>query len=156
MIGLTMSLLKYNPAEVEKANSGTELIALVLLSGGLLWVVVDESVSVALLAASLAMLGLLYLFRLVLSLRNKKSGLLLVLNYLLLLLGLSGMLPLIIPFHYPSVLRITLITLLSMLAVYNLFMRSPEEQLFYRSMRLLRIFLMTLFLLLLHFLPATE
>lgn len=154
-----MSLLKTNPVEVEKANSGTELLAMVLLSGGLLWVVVDENVSVILLSASLTSLCILYLYRLLMILRlviKKKSGILQPLNYLILVSGLSGMLPLIIPFHYPPALRIILVILLLILGIFNLFSNSRETPWFYHSMRLLRIVLMILFLVLLHFLPVTE
>jgi hypothetical protein len=152
-----MSFRKYNPVEVEKANFETELIALVLLSLGLLLVVVSESISWLLIAVSIVSLSVIYFNRLLISLihfRSKDNWLVLPLNYFFLTAALVFLLVMMIPLKYSvGIIRVLILTL-AVLALFDLFARIPQEKPFSRIMRLLRILLLIVLLLLMYFLPA--
>jgi hypothetical protein len=150
-------LPEYNPAMVDKSHSDVELIALVLLSLGLLLVVVSESISWLLIAVSIVSLSVIYFNRLLISLihfRSKDNWLVLPLNYFFLTAALVFLLVMMIPLKYSvGIIRVLILTL-AVLALFDLFARIPQEKPFSRIMRLLRILLLIVLLLLMYFLPA--
>jgi hypothetical protein len=147
----------YNPAMVDKSHSDVELIALVLLSLGLLLVVVSESISWLLIAVSIVSLSVIYFNRLLISLihfRSKDNWLVLPLNYFSLTAALVFLLVMMIPLKYSVGLIRVLIGMLAVLALFDLYSRIPQEKPFSLIMRILRILLLIVLLLLMYFLPA--
>ena len=112
-------LPEYNPAKVDKSNSDVELIALVLLSLGLLLVVVNESISWLLIAVSIVSLSVIYFIRLLISLihfRSKDNWLVLPLNYFFLTAALVFLFVMMIPLKYSVGLIRVMIGMLAFLS----------------------------------------